>query len=56
MRHADNTLQHGYFTANEDAIDLLEAMGMVTEVEPEVWRWVEPEKSAAEILALLNSN
>jgi hypothetical protein len=53
MRHADNTLQHGFVLANEDAIELLAALGLVAEVGPEVWRWVEPEKSVDEILKLI---
>jgi hypothetical protein len=45
MRHADNTLQHGFVSANEGAIELLEALGLVTEVEPE--------KSVDEIFKLI---
>jgi hypothetical protein len=53
MRHEDDTLRHGFTSANEDAIELLGSLGLVAEVEPEVWRWVEPSPDLAEIAKLV---
>lgn len=50
MRHEDGTLQHRFMSANEDTIELLETLGLVVEVEPEEWRWVEPLPDLAEIV------
>ena len=49
MRHEDGLLRHGFHSANEEAIELLETLGLVELVEPEVWRWVEPPPDRAGI-------
>jgi hypothetical protein len=53
MRHEDGRLQTYSLSANEGAIELLENLGLVSEVEPEVWRWVEPSPGLAEIAKLV---
>ena len=49
MQRRDETLYHGYISANEDAIELLEQLGAVIKVTPAVWRWADPLPSAAQI-------
>lgn len=49
MEHKDGLLRHGCHSANEEAIELLENLGLVVEEKPEVWRWVDPLPDLAEI-------
>jgi hypothetical protein len=53
MRHEDGGLKTYSLSANEDTIELLENLGLVAEVEPEVWRWVVPLPDLTEIAKLI---